>query len=142
MKILVAEDSVMTRTLLETALKKWGYDYIFAEDGDEAWEILHSEDPPRIALLDWMMPKRNGINICQAIRAEDMTPYIFIMLLTAKSSPTDVVKGLDAGADDYITKPFNIDELRARIFTGVRIIKLHGNTRCHDRADEPCGYIE
>jgi diguanylate cyclase (GGDEF)-like protein len=124
LKILLAEDSVLIRKILETSLTNWGYEVVPAEDGAQAWEILGREDAPRIALLDWMMPGLDGLEICRRVRAAGREPYTFIILLTGKDQQQDIVRGLAAGADDYLKKPFDPGELEARIRTGRRMVDL------------------
>jgi diguanylate cyclase (GGDEF)-like protein len=124
LKILIAEDNTVSRRLLETCLTKWGYEVISAEDGSEAWEVLKGEDPPRLAILDWMMPKIDGVQVCRKVRKGPQEPYIYILLLTAKDEKSDLVKAMEAGADDYLTKPFEPDELKVRLRAGRRIIEL------------------
>ena len=124
MKILVAEDDPISRRSLEVMLAKWGYDVTVAGDGVEALKSLRSADPPRLAILDWMMPGLDGTQICQQIRNADRNPYTYIILLTAKDRKENVVEGLDAGADDYVVKPFDMQELNARLRAGERILKL------------------
>jgi len=123
-RILVAEDDAITRRLLQANLGKWGHDVLVCADGTKAWEILNGENPPRIVILDWMMPGMDGVTICREIRKSDHQPYIYIILLTAKTSKEDVVEGLEAGADDYVIKPFDTHELRVRVRAGSRIISL------------------
>lgn len=124
MKVLVAEDDVTSRLVLEAALRQWGYIVVSACDGDEAWTVLHSEDAPRLAVLDWMMPGMDGIEICKGLRKQETSDPTYIILLTALDRKEDIVAGLDAGADDYVTKPFDRDELRARIQVGQRVVEL------------------
>ncbi|MDY6823377.1 MAG: response regulator [Thermodesulfobacteriota bacterium] len=125
MKILVAEDNAATRKMLETLLKKWDYDVCLAQNGQEAWDIMYSADPPRIILLDWMMPEMDGVDLCRAIRASTSgLENTYVVLLTARTEKEDIITGLKAGADDYIAKPFNAEELRVRISSGRRIIEL------------------
>jgi len=125
MRILVAEDDPISRQLLKASLKKWGYEVSAASDGDEAWAILSKEDSPQIAVLDWMMPGMDGITVCEKIRSElPPQPARYVILLTAKARREDIVAGFDAGADDYVAKPFNAQELKARISAGNRIISL------------------
>jgi len=123
-KVLLADDEPVSLRLLQSTLVKWGYDVLAATDGDQAWRILHSDDPPRLALLDWMMPGRKGIDICRAVRARLSQPYIYILLLTARKDKIDVIEGLESGADDYLTKPYFAQELRARLRVGERILEL------------------
>lgn len=124
MKILIAEDNLTTRRILETILVKWNYDVISACDGNEAWEKLQEKDPPKLIILDWMMPGINGVEICRRLRRVDSAEPMYIILLTARDEKNDIVEGLGAGADDYIAKPFDKDELRARIDVGRRIVEL------------------
>ncbi len=111
-------------SVLRTMLSKWGYDGIVVRDGQEAWQVLRSPDAPRLAILDWMMPGMDGVEVCRRVRAELREPYIYILLLTARTEAQDLVEGVDAGADDYLTKPFNAHELRVRLRAGRRIIDL------------------
>jgi diguanylate cyclase (GGDEF)-like protein len=113
----------MFRRILMNWLQKWGYQVIAAEDGSSAWNILQSGDAPQMAILDWMMPGMDGIELCRRVRSEQGR-YRYLLLLTAKDEKQDVVKGLDSGADDYLTKPFEVDELRARVRAGRRILEL------------------
>jgi two-component system cell cycle response regulator len=127
MRILIAEDTLISRRMLQSLLAKWGYDVVSVEDGDAAWEKLKSPDAPRMALLDWMMPGRNGVEVCRALRKQRPEPYTYILLLTAKDAKESVVEGLESGADDYLTKPFNPQELKARIRVGLRLLELEDN---------------
>jgi two-component system, cell cycle response regulator len=124
MRILIADDESVSRLMLRSLLAKWGYDVVSAEDGDAAWENLKSPESPRMALLDWMMPGQNGVDVCRALRKTRPEPYTYILLLTAKDAKESVVEGLDSGADDYLTKPFNPQELKARIRVGLRLLEL------------------
>ena len=124
MKILIAEDDSVSRRVLEVTLVKWGYEVIVAGDGEEALAALQSADAPPLAILDWMMPGKDGVEVCGRVRQTPSSTPIYIILLTAKTEVEDVVKGLDAGADDYLTKPFERAELRARIEVGVRVVNL------------------
>jgi diguanylate cyclase (GGDEF)-like protein len=127
MKILIADDESVSRRILQGMLEKWGYDVIAVQDGDEAWGQLKSVDAPRLALLDWMMPGQNGVDVCRALRKQRPEPYTYILLLTAKNAKESVVEGLESGADDYLTKPFNPQELKARIRVGLRLLELEDN---------------
>ena len=120
MKVLVADDEPVSRRLLESSLGRWGYQPIIANDGLEALEILSQPDSPKLAVLDWLMPGKSGLEVCRAIRQTKPEPYTYMLLLTAKTSKTDVIHGLDAGADDYVTKPFEMPELVARIRAVLR----------------------
>lgn len=124
MRILIAEDDPETARLLKALLVKWGYEVTTVRDGAQAWETLQAEGAPPLVILDLMMPYMSGIEVCQKFRETPNCKSCYIILLTAKTSKEDVVAGLAAGADDYITKPFDIQELRARVAVGVRIIEL------------------
>ncbi len=124
MKVLVADDSPITRRLLEAFLKQWGYDVVMVADGLEAWEILQREDAPRLAILDWVMPGMTGLEICRRIRAEQGRQYTYILLVTSKGEKADLIQGLEAGADDYLTKPVDQHELKVRLAAGRRILEL------------------
>jgi two-component system cell cycle response regulator len=123
-KILIAEDDPISRRLLESFLQKWGYEVISATDGVEALKILQGAGAPRLAVLDWMMPGMEGPDVCQRMREHPDWPYVYILLLTARSQKTDVLQGLESGVDDYLTKPFDSQELRARLHVGERILDL------------------
>jgi two-component system, cell cycle response regulator len=124
MKILAAEDNPISQTMLRSMLTKWGYEVVTAGDGNEAWQILQSVEAPRMAILDWMMPGQDGVEVCRRLRAAGQEPYTYVLLLTARSDSQDLVEAIDAGADDYLTKPFNSSELRARLRAGRRIVEL------------------
>jgi diguanylate cyclase (GGDEF)-like protein len=124
MKILIADDDPVSRRLMERTLQKSGYDVVTAEDGAQALEALARAEGPRLALLDWMMPGLDGPEVCRRVRARSDQPYIYITLLTSRLSRDDVVAGLEAGADDYLTKPCNPEELKARLRTGQRVLRL------------------
>ena len=123
-KLLVAEDNPVFQSMLRNLLKRWGYDVVIVQDGLEAWRVLDSSDPPRLAILDWMMPGLDGVEICRRLRAAPREPYIYVVLLTARTESGDLVEGMDAGADDYVTKPLKPNELRVRLRAGRRIIEL------------------
>src|ERR1039457_5944450 len=124
MKVLAAEDNPVFQSMLRALLTKWDYDVVPARDGIEASRILESADPPRLAILDWMMPGMDGVELCRRVRAAAREPYIYILLLTARTESQDLVDGMEAGADDYLTKPFNAHELRVRLRAGRRILDL------------------
>ncbi|HWY47834.1 MAG TPA: diguanylate cyclase [Bryobacteraceae bacterium] len=124
MKILIADDDPVSSRLLDRLLVKWGYEVIAAHDGSEAWEVLQAENAPRVALLDWIMPGIDGLEICRRVRARSAQPYVYIMLLTANDKVGNLVEGLESGADDYLTKPFHPQELRARLRVGLRMLDL------------------
>jgi two-component system, cell cycle response regulator len=124
-KILLAEDSAFARQLLQGTLTAGGYEVVLAEDGETAWRALQGPDAPCLALLDWMMPGLDGLEVCRRVRAVGREPYVYIIILTGRERPQDVVEGLAAGADDYLKKPFDNQELQARMRTGRRMVELH-----------------
>jgi two-component system cell cycle response regulator len=123
-RVLVAEDDAMFRRILRSWLESWGYTVSIAEDGEQAWLMLEREDAPQLLILDWIMPKISGLELCMRIRERSRAPYQYILLATAKDDTQDLVRGLEAGADDYLSKPFDKNELRARLRTGRRILTL------------------
>jgi two-component system, cell cycle response regulator len=123
-RILIAEDDPVSRRLLEAFLEKSGYQVVTAVDGLDALRILESEEAPELAVLDWMMPGLEGPQVCQRVRARPDRPYTYILLLTGRSQKDDLLRGLESGADDYVTKPFDAAELRARLHVGERILEL------------------
>jgi len=123
-RVLVAEDDAMFRRILQKWLENWGYHVIVAEDGGKAWSILQQERPPELLILDWMMPEIEGVELCRRIRERQRPPYQYILLVTGKDDKEDLVKGLEAGADDYLTKPFEQNELRAHLLVAKRILTL------------------
>lgn len=124
MKILIADDSNVSRHLLESIVRKWGYEVISTADGNQAWDALSREDAPRLAILDWMMPGMTGPEVCRRVRDKGIEPYTYILLLTSKTQKEDVIEGMMAGADDYVVKPFDQQELNVRLRAGRRIIDL------------------
>jgi diguanylate cyclase (GGDEF)-like protein len=122
--VLVAEDDPISRHILEVILRNWGYQVTAMDNGFKALEILAGEKSPELLLLDWMMPGIDGVELCRRIRALNKPVYPYILLLTARDAKQDLVTGLEAGADDYLTKPFNAEELRARLRAGGRILAL------------------
>lgn len=124
MKILVAEDDPTSRRLLEVSLARSGFTVVPVADGSEAWQALQSPGAPRLVILDWMMPGRDGIDICRELRSQQSDSYVYVLLVTTKARTEDIVAGLEAGADDYLTKPYDPHELRCRVANGVRILKL------------------
>jgi len=131
MKILIAEDDRITCRILENLLIEQGYEVVVTRDGNEAWKILRREDAPQLVILDWMMPGMDGVEICKKLQAKETGRYIYIIFLTAKIRKNDIAAGLDAGADDYVTKPFDEKELRARVRVGFRILELQNNLAEH-----------
>ena len=134
MKILIAEDDAVSRRVLEVTLVRFGHEVVVAGDGAQAWEVLQAEDAPRLAILDWMMPRLDGLEVCRLVRSLPSTTPPFLILLTAKSTKEEVVTGLDAGANDYLTKPFDRAELRARVQVGVQVLELQ--SKLADRVRE------
>lgn len=124
MRILLADDDMTSRMILTRMLEKRGHEVIAAADGAEAWEILNKPNPPKLIMLDWMMPGYTGLELCKMIREKFTKFPPYIIFVTAMESKEDVVSGLNAGANDYITKPCNMDELGARVAVGCRVIEL------------------
>jgi len=124
MKVLLADDDAFYRHFVSRALKNWGYETVTVSEGIEAVGILQGTDPPNIAILDWMMPGIDGVTICSKVRQLNKDPYVYIILITAKNQKSDVITGLEAQADDYLIKPFHLEELKARLESGCRIIDL------------------
>jgi len=122
-RVLIAEDDVTSRLLLKKVLVSWGYDVIVTKDGGEALKALEAEDAPHLAILDWMMPVMDGVDVCRQIRTRETQQPPYIILLTALDDTDDVVAGLEAGADDYVGKPYHPDELRARVAVGRRLVE-------------------
>jgi two-component system cell cycle response regulator len=123
-RVLIAEDDPVSRRALEATLLKWGYEVVTCSDGAEAWQVLQSPDSPQLAILDWMMPGMDGAQICQEVRKRRKVPYVYLVMLTAKNQREDILVGLEAGADDYLVKPFNSLELKGRLRSGRRILDL------------------
>src|SRR6266508_4601315 len=119
MKILIAEDDPISRRILEATLTRWGYEVVVTRDGAEAWEVLQQAGAPQLAVLDWMMPGMDGMQVCQHARVSASNESLYVILLTARGDKRDIAAGLDAGANDYVTKPFHSDELRARVRVGI-----------------------
>ena len=124
MKILLAEDDALSRHRLAAILGKWGYEVIVTPDGEEAWQVMQRPDAPQLVILDWMMPGLDGLEVCQKIRQRGQEPYVYVILLTARNSQEDLLAGLGAGADDYLSKPFDLQELQVRLRAGRRILGL------------------
>lgn len=131
MRILIAEDDLVSRHVLTTNLVNWGHEVVTAVNGLEAWRASQEEDAPRLVILDWMMPEMEGPEVCRRMRASPAIIPPYIILLTARQGTSEVVEGMQAGADDYLTKPYHRDELRVRVQVGVRMIELQ--TKLADR---------
>lgn len=124
MKILIADDEVMSRRLLQITMERAGYQVTAVENGRQAADELCKPEGPKLALLDWMMPELDGLGVCREVRKRKEHSYVYMVLLTSKEKKEDVVAGLKSGADDYLTKPFDLEELKARLRTGMRILDL------------------
>ena len=124
MNVLIAEDDRVTGEILARTLQRWSYETSVVSDGAQAWEHLRTATAPTLAILDWMMPEIDGPDVCRRVRAELPLANMYLLLVTAREGRGDVIAGLDAGADDYIIKPFDPDELRARVAVGVRVLGL------------------
>jgi two-component system, cell cycle response regulator len=124
-RALVADDDAASRLLLQRVLTKWGYDVVAASEGEEAWTILTSDNSPDLAVLDWMMPGLDGVEVCRRIRALDLSNPPYLILLTSRGDKQDIATGLESGASDYVQKPFDHDELRARLLVGRRFNQLN-----------------
>jgi len=123
-RVLIAEDEPVARRLLDSMVQQWGYESVVCTDGAQAWEALQHASAPRLAVVDWMMPECSGPELCRKLRRQEREAYVYIILLTSRGNTNDVVAGLDAGADDYLRKPFDRHELRVRLRAGRRIIEL------------------
>ena len=127
MRVLIAEDDLTSRRILESTLARWGYEVTAVRDGGEAWRVMEADNPPQLVVLDWIMPEMDGVEVCRNIRTHIPMHehYVYVILLTSKGSKEEVVVGMEAGADDYMVKPFDPHELRVRIRVGQRIVELH-----------------
>jgi CheY-like chemotaxis protein len=124
MRILIADDDDVARLELEAMLSRRSYDVVSTADGTEAWQVLKSEDPPSVAILDWMMLEMDGIEVCRRVRQDPRLQTLYLILLTSRGSKEHVIAGLKAGANDYVTKPFDCEELHARVQVGVQMVNL------------------
>jgi DNA-binding response OmpR family regulator len=123
-KLLIAEDEYTTRLTVQVILEQWGYRVDSVEDGTAAWEILQRADGPQIAILDWEMPGIDGVELCHMVKTLERDTPVYVILLTGRDAQNDIIKGFDAGADDYITKPFDENELRARVRVAKRLVSI------------------
>jgi phosphoserine phosphatase RsbU/P len=124
MKILIAEDQTAMRSVLNSLIRQWGHEPEAAPDGLEAWNFFQRTDPPMLGIIDWMMPRLDGPGLIRMIHERKGVPTPHLILLTSKNRKEDVVAGLNAGADDFLTKPFHADELWARVRAGIRSLEL------------------
>ena len=124
MRILIAEDERIQRRLLERLLTLWNHEVIVATDGEQAWSVLQGENPPDLAILDWVMPGMDGLRVCRELRKDATRKYVYIILLTAKDRKQNLVEAMEAGADEYLAKPFDAQELKARLIACKRILDL------------------
>ncbi|MFH1075921.1 MAG: response regulator transcription factor [Pseudomonadota bacterium] len=124
MKVLIADDDVTSRCMLESMLADSGYEVVAVGAGKEALQILQAQDSPKLAILDWMMPDMDGIDVCHAVRQNSSANPAYIILLTVLGRKQRIIEGLNAGANDYISKPFDNDELKARLAVGKRVVEL------------------
>jgi sigma-B regulation protein RsbU (phosphoserine phosphatase) len=124
MRALIADDDRVTAAAISASVSAWGFEVTVVHDGNAAWKCLSENPPPSLAIIDWEMPGLDGPELCRRLRADSARAHLYLLLLTARSSPTDVVAGLEAGADDYLVKPVNLSELRARLHVGVRVVSL------------------
>jgi phosphoserine phosphatase RsbU/P len=124
MKILIADDDFTSRILLAGVLKKNGYEIVETQNGLEAWEVLQQPDAPRLAILDWMMPELDGIEVVRRVRVTNTERPFYIIMLTARDEKDSIISGLKAGANDYLGKPFDAGELLARVGVGRRMIEM------------------
>jgi diguanylate cyclase (GGDEF)-like protein len=124
MRVLIAEDDLTSRSILTAILKKWGHDPVVTRDGREAWDALQAPDAPKLVLLDWNMPELDGPDVCRRLRERESSDPPYVILLTGRGETADIVIGLDAGANDYIAKPYDAAELQARIQVGRRMLEL------------------
>ena len=124
MKILIAEDDPVTNEMLVLLLKQWGYQVLTTHNGTEAWQAFQAAEAPALAILDWQMPGLDGVEVCRRIRLRPDLKHVYLLILTSMSRPDEIVAGLEAGANDYIIKPFKAPELRARLSVGARMVEL------------------
>lgn len=124
LRALVADDDPVTAAVLTVSLQRWGFRVTTVHDGDAAWAVLSGTPAPEVAILDWMMPGVDGPTLCARLREDEGGGAVYVILLTSRDAPGDLVTGLEAGADEYLIKPFNVNELRARVRTGMRMLTL------------------
>lgn len=133
MRILIADDDAVTRQLVQMLLVKWGYDVTSVDNGTDAYAVLVDQDGPSLAILDWMMPGLDGPDVCKKVRASNPKRPLYMILLTTLEKKDNIIQGLESGADDYLAKPFDPGELRARVRAGERVVNLESDLRQHVR---------
>jgi two-component system cell cycle response regulator len=141
LRILIADDEGATRLKLESVLTSLGHEVVVACDGNEAWASLQREDAPSLAIIDWIMPGLDGVEVCRRVRDAGRRPYVYLIMLSAKEENEDLVAGMEAGADDYLRKPFNRDELRVRVRAGERMLELHEELLAKATHDDLTGIL-
>jgi two-component system cell cycle response regulator len=141
MRVLVADDDDVVLSVLESLLADLGHEAVLARDGVEAWELMQRRDAPSLVILDWLMPGLPGIQLCRQLRESGKRPYQYVIMLTAKDKMADLVEGMDAGADDYLRKPFDARELRARLHVGERMLALQDELRAQATFDALTGLL-
>ncbi len=141
MKVLIADDEPVSRMRLAHALRAWGHDVLTAYDGNDAWERIKSCEEPMLLVIDWMMPGVDGLELCRRVRADADMRFHHIIVLTSRSAMEDVVSALDAGADDFIAKPYHPDEMKVRVGAGIRILRLQEELRVKASHDELTGVL-
>jgi len=129
MRVLIAEDDLTSRTMLAVILSRWGFEPVAVGDGSAAWSLLQTPDAPRLLLLDWSMPGMDGVEVCRRVRETQSDDPPYVIMLTARGEKSDIVEGLEAGANDYVRKPFDSDELQARVRVGVRMLEQQAELR-------------
>jgi DNA-binding NarL/FixJ family response regulator len=142
MKILLAEDDLITSEIIKEQLQQWKYDVTCAYNGTEAWGALQGEDAPKLAILDWQMPEMTGLEICQKLRSLKSGSYVYVIMLTGLSEKMYIVQGLEAGADDYLSKPCNPQELKVRLMTGQRILSMEAEMLFLMKQMQDCAFTE
>jgi diguanylate cyclase (GGDEF)-like protein len=140
-RVLIAEDDPLTRMWLQTVLESWQYQVVSVANGDEALHVLSGDDAPRLALLDWLMPGVDGTDVCRRLRADPRGRFTYLIILTSRSGTADIVEALDAGADDFVSKPFEPDELRVRLRVGERVVRLQRELHLRASHDELTGAL-
>jgi len=141
MKILVAEDDSVSRVILKVKLRAMGYNVVVTEDGEEAWKAFHAEKP-HLVITDWLMPRADGLELCRRIRSTALERYIYIVILTGVEGKKAYLEGIEAGADDFLHKPVDMDELTARLHVAARIISMHTEMRQLEGLLPICSYCK